>query len=300
MSTTTRCLSIRVSKLALLSLLLSIVFTTNVHARPRRNHSCCRCVIVKTSCCAASSLPSKCVQAGVASSQHTMPVSTARMLVSPKGLRYRITDSGQFDEEEEHDRPESFAARAAAGSENFAGTARKCAKTSIANAQEEEPSTLDELLASLRSDRSMIDRTPPISHAATSDRVAEETRNVTVDAFLYAASREEDNDFHLIIGNDRRGSQRQYMNVEISGLPASGPFVAPLKAARSQFKGFFAGELPENSYDFYEPAIPGQVSGSLFYDIDHRPGAVGPASLKPRTAWEIHPITDIEFETDDQ
>jgi hypothetical protein len=36
------------------------------------------------------------------------------------------------------------------------------------------------------------------------------------------------------------------------------------------------------------------VEGSLFYDVDHAPGAVGPRDMKPTTAWEIHPITQIQ------
>jgi hypothetical protein len=226
-----------------------------------------------------------------------LPAATeARTLVSPKARRYTIVDSGQFDEDEEHDQPPSPAAARAAGSENFAGTARKRAKTSIADADEAEFASVLDLVASLPSDASMIDRDPEISSSATSDRVEEEQLNVTVDGFLYAASREDDNDYHLIIGDNIPRPQREYMNVEVSGLPASGPFREPLKESRQQFKDFFGSDLPGGSYDFYTPPIPVRISGSLFYDIDHRPGAVGPGSHKPRTAWEIHPITAIEFE----
>ena len=38
------------------------------------------------------------------------------------------------------------------------------------------------------------------------------------------------------------------------------------------------------------------VCGSLFYDISHSPGTVGPQGLRPGTAWEIHPVTSIVFE----
>jgi hypothetical protein len=44
----------------------------------------------------------------------------------------------------------------------------------------------------------MIAHKPKIGTTATSGRVKEEERNVHVTAFMYAASREVDNDFHLI------------------------------------------------------------------------------------------------------
>jgi hypothetical protein len=60
---------------------------------------------------------------------------------------------------------------------------------------------------------------PPITTGADSKRVAEEDRNVRLKVFLYAASREDDRDFHLIIGRSRRKKQPMYITVEISGLP---------------------------------------------------------------------------------
>jgi hypothetical protein len=38
------------------------------------------------------------------------------------------------------------------------------------------------------------------------------------------------------------------------------------------------------------------VTGSLFFDVDHPAGAVGPQGHRPQTAWEIHPISSIAFE----
>ena len=60
-----------------------------------------------------------------------------------------------------------------------------------------------------------------IPTTASSDRVDEEKRNVRVKAFLYAASREDDNDYHLIIGR-APNKPAKYMTAEISGLPPSG------------------------------------------------------------------------------
>ena len=38
------------------------------------------------------------------------------------------------------------------------------------------------------------------------------------------------------------------------------------------------------------------ITGSLFYDIDHKPGVVGPVKFRSHlpSAWEIHPISSIE------
>jgi hypothetical protein len=39
-----------------------------------------------------------------------------------------------------------------------------------------------------------------------------------------------------------------------------------------------------------------KVTGSLFFDVDHKAGSVGPTGMRPKTAWEIHPVSDIQFE----
>src|SRR5207249_1238839 len=89
------------------------------------------------------------------------------------------------------------------------------------------------------------------------------------------------------------------INVEVSGLPGSSSRdFATLKALRNKFLAFFDGSDPGTSrgYDKFDPPIPVTLTGSLFFDVDHRAGAVGPAGLKPDSAWEIHPLTDITFE----
>jgi hypothetical protein len=141
---------------------------------------------------------------------------------------------------------------------------------------------------------------PPITTGADSGRVAEEERNVRLKAFLYAASREADNDFHLILGRDAAEEPHVYMTAEVSGLPphASASF-ATLDGARQSFKDFFGNDLPGTTYDFYDPPIPVEVEGSLFFDMSHANGqGPGPASLRADipTIWEIHPISKITFE----
>ncbi len=227
-----------------------------------------------------------------------------QVLVTPSGKRYFYTVSNEPGTEEElkEKREEELKkmtplerSTALANSDNFAGTDRKAAKTSISTAQVETFSVVDDLLDSLPDDSSMRSHTPPIPQTAGSDRVTEEQRNVSVTAFLYAVKSESDNDFHVIIGTDDPASSRRYMNVEISGLPPTGPARAPLKAVRDKFKAQFANAPIGSSYHKFNPPIPVQVTGSIFFDMDHVGGTVGPSGMRPATAWEIHPVTDIDF-----
>jgi hypothetical protein len=191
------------------------------------------------------------------------------------------------------------AAEAAPVSDKFDGNARKAAKLSIANAPTQTFMDLKNLVNSLPPHDDMKNRVPKIKTTATSNRVAEEKRNVKVKAFLYAASRENDNDYHLILGRNPNSSPELYMTMELSGLPsASSASFAKLKATRDAFKAFFDADLPGLSYDFYDPPIPVRIEGSLFWDASHSSGTrPGPQSLKSRmpTVWEVHPITKIVF-----
>src|SRR5690242_12889120 len=103
--------------------------------------------------------------------------------------------------------------------DNFAGTARKAAKLSKATGTTEQFADVKDLIASLAPESTMIKHKPKITTTANSGRVTEEQRNVKVSAFLYAASREADNDFHLIVGRDHTQTPEMYMTMEVSGLP---------------------------------------------------------------------------------
>jgi hypothetical protein len=216
---------------------------------------------------------------------------------APAAPPYRILQTTEVDEYEEG---RALRVPEAAG-DDFGGTARRATKLSIADGTARRFNDLQDLIDSLPSDQSMIDHRPPIRDTATSRRVAEEQRNVRVDAFLYAASRENDNDYHLIIGRDpEAGGDEVYMTIEVSGLPprSNGSF-ARLNSARNAYKQFFDGDLPGTRYQFYDPPIPVRVTGSIFFDITHaRGGRPGPQSLRPNmpTIWEIHPVSRIEFE----
>jgi hypothetical protein len=191
-----------------------------------------------------------------------------------------------------------LAAAAAARSDNFAGTDRKAAKLSVATAKLQTYKDVAQLIATLPTLDDMIKQN--ISQLATSNRVPDEERNVHITGFLFAASREADNDFHLIVGLDPKAGKETYMTMEVSGLPAKSDAAFPaLNTARAAFKQFFkTTHLPGAGYHFYQPPIPVQATGSLFFDVKHSTGqSPGPPSLKSRmpVIWEVHPVTDIKL-----
>lgn len=220
------------------------------------------------------------------------------------GRTYRILRTAELDPYDPPVAPATIppfgAPSAAPPGDRFRGTARKAAKLSIAGAPIQAFADLPGLIASLTPDHLMRSHDPPIDDDAGSDRVSEEERNVRVRALLYAASRENDNDFHLIIGNARSPGPLRCMTMELSGLPpSSSRSYRRLKRTRGAYKAFFGADLPGSSYDFYDPPIPVEIEGSLFFDITHATGSrPGPASLRPSipTIWEVHPITKIVFE----
>ncbi len=88
------------------------------------------------------------------------------------------------------------------------------------------------------------------------------------------------------------------MNVEVSGIPVGGTNAnrTQLIAVRDQFKqAFNLGATGPQGYKRPHVPVPVRITGSLFWDVDHPPGAVGPGDLKPQTAWEIHPVSAMEF-----
>jgi hypothetical protein len=229
--------------------------------------------------------------------------SITSMTTSATG-NFTIFHTNEVDGYEEGAKGPGFLAAAAAklpAGDDFAGTARKAAKLSISAAKIENFKDVKTLIASLVPDAKMIAHKPKIGTGATSNRVKEEERNIHVTAFMYAASREADNDFHLIIGRDPSATPDMYMTMELSGLPpANSASFTQLKATRDAFKAFFkslpGGKLPGLTYDFYHPPVPVQIDGSLFFDMTHATGQhPGPPSLKSRmpVIWEVHPITKI-------
>jgi hypothetical protein len=204
----------------------------------------------------------------------TPPASDAEILAAPKTMK--------------------------AAGDAFAGSDRKVAKLSTSGSKVEKFDDLSALIASLAKEKAMTKHKPPIGTDSMSDRVTEEDRNVRVKAWLYAASRENDNDFHLILGRDPALDKEEYMTMEVSGLPpATAPSFAAINGVRNTFKTFFADHLPGSGYDFPDPPIPVEIGGSLFWDATHAHGPrPGPQDLRPHmpVIWEVHPVTFLKFE----
>lgn len=236
----------------------------------------------------------------VASLPASSSVREVAQLVSPRGTKYRVLKTHELDPYEPplaQAEMVTMGAQRVSPGDDFTGKDRKDAKLSIASANVEPFGDLQELLNSLPADDEMIKHVPPLTTDQHSNRVAEEDRNLKVQAFLYAASQEGDHDYHFIVGRDPN-SPAMYMNMELSGLPPhNASSFAKLKAARDAFKAFIGPHLPGPGYHHYDPPIPIEVQGSLFFDITHAHGPhPGPAALKPNSIFEIHPITDIKFE----
>lgn len=261
---------------------------------------------------ALADLPDLPPRAGLPARDSIISISAPMAATMAGGIvsapKYRIIHTNEMDEyEEAAASPTAFAAAAAAlpKGDSFKGTQRKAAKLSIAKKKMETFKDLKTLIKSLAPEADMINHDPPIKRDAKSDRVTEEKRNVRVSAFIYAASREDDNDYHLILGRNPNASPEMYMTMELSGLPpASAKSHKKLKAARDAYKKFYddnlGGDLPGLRYDFPDPPIPVTIEGSLFFDVSHATGSrPGPKSLKSRmpVVWEVHPITKMVFKS---
>ena len=177
-------------------------------------------------------------------------------------------------------------------SNNFSGVSRRLSKTSIASALLKSM-TFTSFIASLPSDKSMM-ANHNITTAPNNPRVPQENNNIQLNGiFLFAIKRENDNDYHIIIGD----KNKKFFNVEISGLPphSAASFITLSKTRTAVETYFGKPNCNVGGYNVFPQGIKIQISGSTFYDIDHAPGTIGPQGYMPATAWEIHPVTDIKF-----
>ena len=213
--------------------------------------------------------------------------------------KYQVTQTNQVDEVEAAERvstPLRSLARTAGSGDIFAGSYRRDPKTSIATGGLKSFSTIAALRSSLPTDSHM--KSLGITRAPDSERVPEEQYNVSVEGYIYAASKESDNDFHLIVGDKDCAAASCFINVEVSGLPQdpSESSYATLTSVRTKFLAYFNNQEPKRAYKTFDPPIAVTLTGSVFFDVDHLAGSIGPAGFKPSSVWEIHPLTDITFE----
>ena len=194
----------------------------------------------------------------------------------------------------------------------FGGLYRKDVKTSIWRVSGAVTPTvaftdIPSLLASVPIDTAMRASHPELDMpanstadqkaAAPTTRFPEEQQNVSVPAYIWYVGKEADNDFHLILGSTADATAT-YMNAEVSGLPPGGVDFDTLSQARAQLESLLGGRPdPSEGYRQLLPQLSVVVTGSLFFDGDHRPGEVGPTGHQPKTVWEIHPITNLQAAT---
>lgn len=180
---------------------------------------------------------------------------------------------------------------------HFRGVDRKGPKISIVSASLEDFNDIVALIDTLPDDDEMLNHDPEIARD-TMTRADEEKRNVRVPAWIYAIKYEADQDWHVIIGTRPSGATKTFFNAEVSGLPpSSSSTFAKLLKVRKSLASILADDLPSGSgYSKYDDPIPVVVEGSLFFDVDHAAGVVGPAGMRPATAWEIHPVTKLSVQ----
>jgi hypothetical protein len=193
--------------------------------------------------------------------------------------------------------PFSLLAQKKCVSDDYTGTHRKMAKTTIVTAKNVETfADLPSFINTLPEDKSMTSRRPPISSNPYFLRVAEEDRNIKIkEAYVYAVTRQADNDFLLILGSDENYTKSVFFNVEVSGLPEhSKDSYTTLNTVRTNLKNQF-GNVCGKTLLLMDKPVKVSVSGSLFFDIEQKPGKSGPKKLRTKTAWELHPVTEIIF-----
>jgi hypothetical protein len=134
-------------------------------------------------------------------------------------------------------------------------------------------------------------------HEESRRTVPEEDRDVELDtAYIYGIYREPNNDYHIILGNGEMTLKKmRLISAIVSALP--GDDIDPdLERVRKQIVERF-GDIPCGS-DKWKPVeypIPVKITGSLFFDLSHLPGIAGFGEFRPKTSWQIRPVTHLEF-----
>jgi hypothetical protein len=180
--------------------------------------------------------------------------------------------------------------------DEFDGKYRKEAKTSIHSGSYKKYTTLARFMNTLVDDDFMAgEHDPAITTSST--RVVEESKNVRiVKAYLYAYSKQTDEDYHLIFGTSTNPETARYFNAEISGVPSAGSASHDaLQTVWDNFNSDIGGESCRSGYYFFETPQRVELKGSLFFDKEHYNENIGPAEARPLSAWEIHPITYLRF-----
>jgi hypothetical protein len=155
-------------------------------------------------------------------------------------------------------------------------------------------SNLESLLGALPDDDHVRVSHPQVLVADISrHRIPQEQLSVQVDAYLWYIKKESVNDYyHLILGSTA-GADARYMVGEVPGLPADGEDSDTLRV-RTQLMAMVGIPPGSERFEALTPPLRIRVTGSLFFNGDHRPAAEAPTGHEPRTAWEIHPVSDLQ------
>jgi hypothetical protein len=183
---------------------------------------------------------------------------------------------------------------------NFRGTIRSDVKTSFVKFPADTFESVKKLRNWLPADEYMHKSTE--AKRNNSPRTEEESHNVYLkDIWLFGVKREDDNDFHLIIGSSKSLDKDQpFFTAEISGLPDSADeYFSTLAAVRNELVNYF-GDDSKKEFVFVaskkDPPIHLDfISGSLFFDNHHYSAHSKIQNYKVCSAWEIHPVTQIHI-----
>jgi hypothetical protein len=200
---------------------------------------------------------------------------------------------------EKHEAEVSIAAeRLAAGisaADVFAGSYRASAKTSYVDGPPQSFDNTRALIAILPTDAKMeadFGHLVRSSDGVDDPREEVETKNVTIEVWIYWSKKESDHDFHIIVGDTPVPDENTILlNTEVSGLPPASPTEPNITATRGEIKRLISQQHPDHG--LFNPPVHVRITGSLFWDGEHANQHVGPEGLQPDTAWEIHPIKEL-------
>lgn len=178
----------------------------------------------------------------------------------------------------------------------FGGTIRVKPKTNYSEKTYKKYRTIPALYRKLESNEFMKD----LGIGNSEERVEQEERNIILEkAYLYTITLEDDNDLHLLIGNTpvfKEGKTRVF-NAEISGVPPSGTAAQKQHMKDLREKAINEmNDIPLCGHSGYLQANRRiKIRGSLFFDSHHATKPAKCREVEGESAWEIHPVFDIEF-----
>ncbi|HTL82546.1 MAG TPA: hypothetical protein VL651_12625 [Bacteroidia bacterium] len=186
-------------------------------------------------------------------------------------------------------------------SDLFLGKIRASVKTSFVNDVPDTFHFIQELRGWLPSDLYM--HTQSDARTNINVRCKEENKNIYLrDVYIFGVKREDDNDFHVLLGTSGELNNEQlYFSAEISGLPdTASDAYATLKTLRTKFKAHFGNDITKEfvfvASANHPPIHLLSIQGSLFFDNHHYTKHSAVQGRSVCSAWEIHPVTSIEFD----